>query len=133
MLTEKEVLERAFRELDQLVGKPVAETVRTDAPPLEQRPQPLRELADEQVVASGDRQATGEVWLSWPEWKATMLNRLFQEQGLTREPGHITAETVRHGLSGGLSSNDNASAWGASDARGFYCSDPTCPVLENRV
>jgi hypothetical protein len=31
------------------------------------------------------------------EWKAAALNRLFQEQGLTRQPGRITAATVRHG------------------------------------
>ena len=34
---------------------------------------------------------------SWPEWKAVQLNRLFQQQGVTRRPGRITAETVRHG------------------------------------
>ena len=35
--------------------------------------------------------------ITWAEWKATMLNRLFQEQGVTGQPGRITAETVRHG------------------------------------
>jgi hypothetical protein len=33
----------------------------------------------------------------WAEWKAMTLNRLFQEQGVTGEPGHITAATVLHG------------------------------------
>jgi hypothetical protein len=33
----------------------------------------------------------------WAEWKAAALNRLFQEQGVTRQPGRITAATVRHG------------------------------------
>jgi len=30
------------------------------------------------------------------EWKAGMLNRLFQEQGVTGQLGRITAETIRH-------------------------------------
>jgi hypothetical protein len=34
---------------------------------------------------------------SWAEWKAAMLNRLFQEQGRTGQPGRITAATVQHG------------------------------------
>ena len=35
--------------------------------------------------------------IPWTEWKAAALNRLFQEQGATGQPGRITAETVRHG------------------------------------
>jgi hypothetical protein len=31
------------------------------------------------------------------EWKASSLNRLFQEQGVTGQPGWITPATVRHG------------------------------------
>ena len=38
-----------------------------------------------------------KVWLSWAEWKAQSLNRLCKEQGVTRQPGRITAATVRHG------------------------------------
>jgi len=34
---------------------------------------------------------------SWPEWKATALNRLFLERGVTGRPGRITAATVLHG------------------------------------
>ena len=34
---------------------------------------------------------------SWAELKALGLNRLFQEQGRTGEPGRIAAATVRHG------------------------------------
>ena len=41
-------------------------------------------------------EATGE-GMSPEEWKAAALNRLFQEQGKTGQPGQITAETVRHG------------------------------------
>jgi hypothetical protein len=33
----------------------------------------------------------------WCEWKAAALNRLFQEQGVTGQPGRITASTARHG------------------------------------
>ena len=36
----------------------------------------------------------------WPEWKAATLNRLFQDQGVTGQPGRITAATVRHGERG---------------------------------
>jgi hypothetical protein len=35
--------------------------------------------------------------MSWAEWKALALNRLFLEQGRTSTPGQITAETVRNG------------------------------------
>ncbi len=35
--------------------------------------------------------------MSWAEWKAVALNRLFFEQGTAGQPGRITAETVRHG------------------------------------
>src|SRR5262245_46679311 len=38
----------------------------------------------------------GESSTPWAEWKAAELNRLFQEQGMTGEPGRITAETIRH-------------------------------------
>jgi hypothetical protein len=34
---------------------------------------------------------------AWAEWQAATLNRLFQEQGATGQPGRITAATVRHG------------------------------------
>jgi hypothetical protein len=35
--------------------------------------------------------------IPWAEWKAATLNRLFQEQGITGQPGRITAATVRNG------------------------------------
>ena len=35
--------------------------------------------------------------MSWSEWKAGSLNRLFLEQGATAQSSRITAETVRHG------------------------------------
>jgi hypothetical protein len=35
--------------------------------------------------------------MSWSEWKAAALNRLFLEQGTAGQSGRITAETVRHG------------------------------------
>jgi hypothetical protein len=35
--------------------------------------------------------------MSWSEWKAAALNRLFREYGTSGQPGRITAETVRHG------------------------------------
>lgn len=38
-----------------------------------------------------------EQFMSWAEWKAATLNRLFLEQGSSGQPGRITADTVRHG------------------------------------
>ena len=35
--------------------------------------------------------------IPWAEWKAAALNTLFAEQGVTGEPGRITAATVQHG------------------------------------
>lgn len=35
--------------------------------------------------------------MSWSDWKAAALNRLFLEQGLTGQSGRITGDTVRHG------------------------------------
>jgi hypothetical protein len=35
--------------------------------------------------------------MSWAEWKAAALNRLFEEHGRLGRPGRITAETVLHG------------------------------------
>jgi|GEM_PF-2363578 hypothetical protein len=68
------------------------------APPAECWPESLRELADERAAASGNLAAARkEVWISWCEWKARELNRLFLEQGATGQPGRITADTVRDG------------------------------------
>jgi hypothetical protein len=44
--------------------------------------------------------ARAENAISWPEWKARALNRLFLEQGRTGGPGRITPATVRHGEMG---------------------------------
>jgi hypothetical protein len=35
--------------------------------------------------------------MSWADWKAAALNRLFLEQGTSGQLGRITAETVLHG------------------------------------
>jgi hypothetical protein len=76
-------------------------TVESDpaiVPPATRWPQSLSELAVEVGHRSGDAEgARREVWLDWCEWKARMLNRLFQEQGVTGQPGRITGATVRHG------------------------------------
>jgi hypothetical protein len=36
--------------------------------------------------------------MSWPEWRAQMLNRLFQRQGVLKQRARITAATVRRGM-----------------------------------
>jgi hypothetical protein len=72
----------------------------TEAPPVNEWPQSLSELAAEVGQRSGDTEAARrDVWLDWCEWKAAALNRLFQEQGATGQPGRITGATVRHGES----------------------------------
>ena len=55
-----------------------------ESPKIEAGPDRAEDKFDEQGV-------------SWAEWKAAALNRLFQEQGVTGKPGRITAATVRHG------------------------------------
>jgi hypothetical protein len=44
-----------------------------------------------------DSVAATEGVMSWAEWRAAALNRLFLEQGTTGQPGRISAQTVRHG------------------------------------
>jgi len=44
-----------------------------------------------------DEPAMAKLGMPWAEWKAAALNRLFKELGTTRQPGRITAATVRHG------------------------------------
>jgi hypothetical protein len=39
-----------------------------------------------------------ERWISYAQWKADELNRLFKEQGVTGQLGRITAETIRRGM-----------------------------------
>ena len=33
--------------------------------------------------------------MPWAEWKATQLNQVFEQQGVTGRPGRITADTIR--------------------------------------
>jgi hypothetical protein len=81
------------REIVACFGGPVAE-----APQVNDWTQSLSELAAELGQRSGDPEAARrEVWMNWYEWKAAALNRLFQEQGTSGEPGRITAATIRRG------------------------------------
>jgi hypothetical protein len=78
--------------------------------PAEQGPMPPAPLAAVHAYypaaswAEGRAQEPGasegaehEQGVSWAEWKAAALNRLFQELGVTGQPGRITDATVRHG------------------------------------
>jgi hypothetical protein len=68
-----------------------------EVPTLERWPESLRELAEERAAASGDPElARAEVWAGWCEWKSSALNRLFLEQGQTRQAGRIAATTVKY-------------------------------------
>jgi hypothetical protein len=50
-------------------------------------------------TADDTQKPDGEVrtFANWAAWKAAMLNRLFAEQGVACEPGHITAATIAQG------------------------------------
>ena len=76
----------------------LAETV----PPVESWPESLLDLARERAAQTGDAEdARQEVWISWFEWKAREMNRLFQEHGLTGQPGQIKPETIQDGVERG--------------------------------
>jgi hypothetical protein len=62
--------------------------------------------------------------VSWAEWKAASLNRLFLEQGGTQRPGQITAATVLHGASARSGASSRALA---RESQGF----PAKPSLQN--
>lgn len=89
-----------FRQNRETVLKTLngAESSPSPIPPAAEWPQSLSELAAEVGQHSGDIEAARqEVWMDWCDWKASALNQLFREQGFTRQPGRITAATVRHG------------------------------------
>lgn len=44
-----------------------------------------------------DMAEASERGASWAAWKAAVLNRLFQEQGVTGQPSRIMAATVEDG------------------------------------
>lgn len=49
------------------------------------------------IEVAVDSAAAPERVMSWAEWKAAVLNRLFLELGTSEQPGRITAETILHG------------------------------------
>jgi hypothetical protein len=53
------------------------------------------------IASEVDCAGSEEGVMSWSEWKAAALNRLFLEQGVIAKSGQITAETVRHGQADG--------------------------------
>lgn len=101
-------LKLRFPERERAALQPAIETLRngkaeamklfSEPPPIDQWPESLLDLADEVSVASTDAEGARRlVWMSWYEWKARMLNRLFLEQGATGQIGRITPETLFHG------------------------------------
>jgi|SRR5580658_5966266 hypothetical protein len=91
----------AFTELDRAAGPPQSAI----------EPEQAVIRADDGIALRCDepRVPQGDGGVSWAEWKAAALNRLFQEQGTPGQPGRITAETVRHGerSRGRMSDNDS--------------------------
>jgi hypothetical protein len=67
-----------------------------EPPEIALEPTPAR-FRPERREGSGERAGTDDIGMTWSEWKASSLNRLFQEQGVTGEAGRITPTTVRHG------------------------------------
>ena len=53
--------------------------------------------AENDIKTQVDSATPPEGVMSWAEWKAAALNRLFLEQGTSGQPGRITTETVLHG------------------------------------
>lgn len=70
-------------------------------PPVESWPESLLDLARERAAQTGDAAvARQEVWVSWCEWKARELNRIFDEHGCPgqgRASSNITAAIVADG------------------------------------
>jgi len=59
--------------------------------------------AREPVAQTGYAEdARQEVWISWCEWRAREMNRLFREHGLMGQPGQIKPETIQDGLERGV-------------------------------
>ena len=48
------------------------------------------------VVLQGEEYNIGS-WISYDQWKAEELNRLFHQLGKMGKPGQVTAATVRDG------------------------------------
>jgi hypothetical protein len=79
-------------------GRDEALRLLSEPPQPEHWPDSLLGMADEVSVAVGDADAgRRRVWMSWCEWKAGALNKLFLERGATGQLGRITPETIRHG------------------------------------
>src|SRR5271169_2625323 len=77
MLTEKQALERAFRAIDELLGNSLP-----IVPLPEAWPESLHQLAEEHGKKTGDAEAAREeIWVSYTEFLAQRLNRLFDEWG----------------------------------------------------
>lgn len=71
-------------------GEPVPMTVLAE---MERQPADPWKVRDWMLNEMG----WGSKGITWAEWKAAAVNRLFQEQGVTGRPGRITATTVRRG------------------------------------
>lgn len=76
--------------LRRAAGEPVPMNVLAE---MERHPEEPWKVRDRMLKEMGWYSAAG----SWTEWKASAMNRLFEQQGVTRRPGRITAATVRHG------------------------------------
>jgi hypothetical protein len=66
------------------------------------------------VPSRVDCSTAAERVMSPYEWKAATLNQLFLEQGISGQPGRITAETVRDGER----KQGRATRWPSADPKG---------------
>ena len=54
-----------------------------------------RRITKSSIDSQVDSASQEERVMSWCEWKAAALNRLFLEQGVTGQPGRISPDTIR--------------------------------------
>jgi hypothetical protein len=79
--------------LRRVPGEPVPANVLAAMEQEPNQPWAVRDRRLEEIGWSPDG-------IPWAEWKAASLNKLFEEQGVTGEPGRITPETIRRGERG---------------------------------
>jgi hypothetical protein len=76
--------------LRKVLGEPVPPNVLAA---MEQEPSQPWVIRDRML----DEMSWSPDGVPWAEWKATSLNKLFQDQGVTGQPGKITVATVLDG------------------------------------
>lgn len=83
---------------DGFDGAPLVESRKIEGPPKEpQEPCPPAPRSPSSINSAVDCSTVTERVMSWAEWKAAALNKLFLELGTAGQQGRITDDTIRHG------------------------------------